>query len=247
MRNFILILFVCLAGTNFLTTDAKAFNAAGLGERLVNEGKALEEEGRYEEALAKYQQALQPRYCKFRTDEISARGSIRDLYIKWGKYEEARQATNWFTKGKKELKIATKEAVWEVDALIDYQKTGNPQKIIQHIEHLKKQYVASLPPNPWTGYTPIVVTKILYLYNLMGDHDDGIKFIDECMEFFKQQDIKKYGVYKPGHADEEYLKIREGFEQDKAESFKGCAGKKPGEVCMGRATKALIESDYFPW
>ena len=33
----------------------------------------------------------------------------------------------------------------------------------------------------------------------------------------------------------EYLKVREAFEQDKAE------GKK------GRATQVLIQSDYFPW
>jgi len=45
----------------------------------------------------------------------------------------------------------------------------------------------------------------------------------------------------------EYLKVREAFEQDKAAGFKGCANQKPGEVCMGHATKALIDSDYFPW
>ena len=45
----------------------------------------------------------------------------------------------------------------------------------------------------------------------------------------------------------EYLKVREAFEKDKAEGFKGCVGAKPGEACMGRATKTLIQSDYFPW
>ena len=53
----------------------------------------------------------------------------------------------------------------------------------------------------------------------------------------------------------EYLLIREAFLQDKAEGLKGCLNAKPHqteggqveEVCMGRATKALIQSDYFPW
>ena len=91
------------------------------------------------------------------------------------------------------------------------------------------------------------VSNILRLRDTIGDYDAGIKFVDECINYFKKADIEKSGVYKPGRVDNEFVKIREAFEQDKAEGKKGCVGKKPGEVCMGRATKAIIQSDYFPW
>ena len=73
---------------------------------------------------------------------------------------------------------------------------------------------------------------ILRLYDAIGDHDAGIKFIDENLAYFR---TGKAGDPKPGKVDAEYMKIREAFKKDKAEGTKS------------RATKALIQSDYFPW
>lgn len=70
------------------------------------------------------------------------------------------------------------------------------------------------------------------LYDTIGDYDAGIAFIDEILAYFR---TGKAGDPKPGWVDAEYMKVREAFEQDKAQGTKG------------RATKALIQSDYFPW
>lgn len=224
-----------------------ASNQAVIGERLAIEGYELEKQGKFDQALAKYQESLNPQYNKARWEEGSGRSGIRRLYIKWGKYEKAREATKWFLESKKELKNPTKELVWEVDALIEYQKTGNPQKILEHIEYLKKQYAVSLPPKPWNGGTPTITGKLFRFYNLIGDHNSGIKLIDESFKVFREYDMKKYGKPKLGRTDAAYQSVRDGFERDKVEGFKGCAQSPPGVVCMGHATYAMIQSREFSW
>ena len=223
---------------------AHASNQAVIGERLAIEGYELEKQGKFDQALAKYQESLDPQYNKARWEEGSGRSGIRRPYIKSGKYEEAREATKWFLEGKKKLKNPTKELVWEVEALIEFQKTGNPQKILEHIEYLKKQYAVSLPPKPWNGGTPTITGKLFRFYNLIGDHDAGIALVDASIDMFRNTSKGKYDPIKAG---DPYLKVREGFERDKAEGFKGCAQSPPGVICMGHATRALIQSREFSW
>lgn len=220
----------------------------GVTHQLEQEGRALVKEERYQEAEQKFIAADDSRYWLYQgRPNGMARGWLRDLYKYEGRFEEALDNLNY------ELKLSpTNQSSLDEKALhetlIKYRDQGDEKVIYGLVDIIKTQYVQRIPPG---GYDPIAslrpLSNILRLYNTIGDHDAGIKMLDECLEYFKRQDIEKYGAYKPGHVDEAYMKVRAGFEQDKAEGFKGCAGQKPGEVCMGHATKALIDSDYFPW
>jgi hypothetical protein len=86
-------------------------------------------------------------------------------------------------------------------------------------------------------------------YGLHNSSKDILSVNSAAEAWEKYQDLRnkrqaEWHDYKFAY---EYLKIREAFEQDKSEGRKSCVGAKTGEVCMGRATKALIQSDYFPW
>ncbi|HCM42306.1 MAG TPA: hypothetical protein DIS66_03200, partial [Candidatus Omnitrophica bacterium] len=119
---------------------------------------------------------------------------------------------------------------------------------------------------PPKGADPWYVAILVHVYDALGDYDSGIKLIDDVFLLIASKDPTYSRPESSAHAEvlmkeekasgkssyshkieREYLLIREAFEQDKAEGKKGCVGKKPGEVCLGRATQALIQSDYFPW
>ncbi len=213
---------------------------------IENKAREFAKSGKFKEALSKYEEAIQPEYLSRETDKATAMGALIHIHSWIQNYDEALRKVEWFFKNSvtgKPTESALEEYA-ELEALKKYQESGNPISVLEFINKLQSKWKNKLPP---LGYDPTLVSTLLRLYNTIGDHDAGIKFIDECIEYFKQQDIKKYGKYKPGHADDEFLKVRAAFEQDKKESFKGCAKSKVGEVCMGRATKALIQSDYFPW
>ena len=234
-------------------TSLSNFEKIRITHQLEREGRALVRQGLYTKAEQKFIEADDPKYWlhKGRPNGM-ARGWLRDVYGMQGKYEVILKNLA-LENPKIGLTIISgyqprlDEKV-KYEALIKYRDELREEPIREVIKVLKTQYLKLLPPQDYDSIASLrPISTILRLYNTIGDHDAGIAYIDECMAYFKQQDIKKYGEYRPGKADREYLKVREAFEQDKAEGFKGCAGKKPGEVCMGRATKAIIQSDYFPW
>jgi integrase len=134
--------------------------------------------------------------------------------------------------------------VKEYLAMMKLQESNDSEAVVRHINLIKTKYKNLMPPFGYDLSGIRHITTILRLHNTIGDHDAGIAFIDEILAYFR---TGKAGDPKPGRVDAEYMKVREAFEQDKVEGFKGCAGSPPGQVCMGRATKALIQSDYFPW
>lgn len=215
---------------------------------IERKADALAESGRLDEALALYQEAIKPQYINQRHEKSTAIGAMQDIYVWKGDYDKALEMINWFVDvpGREPTLVAL-EKKREIEALQNYQKTGDPAMILQHIQDIHVNYKAQLPPAGYGINSETPISVLIRLYNTIGEHNLPIKLIDDCLEYFKQQDIKKYGEHRPGDGTAAYLKVREALERDKAEGFKGCAGKKPGEVCMGYATKALIESDYFPW
>jgi tetratricopeptide (TPR) repeat protein len=232
---------------------------------LEKQARRLAEAGNVDEAIDLYQQAIRPEYISQDHQKSTAIGSMMEIY-KWKQnYGKALEMADWFSNAS--AMVPEKR---EIVALEEFQETGNARKVYEHIELLNKENQGEIPPHGRGLESELLISDILRLYNTIGDHDAGIKFIDECMEYLyyrKSPDSKRVNtskeayryVIEPGEKTPhrldwlfykdlwEYLKIREAFEQDKADGFKGCANSKPGEVCMGKATKALIESDYFPW
>jgi len=164
------------------------------------------------------------------------------------KYEESLKRWQWF------IDFNPKGNSWvpqklELEALLEAQRTGNTATLYEHIKYLKERNQKWMPPKGYHTSTAGVASVIIQIYDHIGDQDGGIAFCDEmirsCLNGIscKSAETKKMA----GTRRDPYFLIKQAFEQDKAEGFKGCLDAKPGDACMGRATKALIQSDYFPW
>ncbi len=215
-------------------------------EQIIKEGSTLVEEGRYEEAIKKYKEALNPSVLNEERDKGNAIYYIEKVYKLQGKYEEALKELQW------SINENSNGTGWfdeklELEALIKARDTNSTQPIYEHIEYLKKKYKDQLPPNAG-AYSDIVATAIIRLYDHIGDFDGGIQFVEgffkRCADGITCKGEERKLAYTPKHP---YFPIKQAFLQDKAEGQPSCIDAKPGEVCMGRATKALIQSNYFPW
>ena len=198
----------------------------------------LEKKGLYEEAIAKYQEALDPSLINYEADKCMANGGIRNIHQKQGKLELAFQETQWFLSlNPNKSEYLDKKA--ELDALIKTKETNSTEPIYQYIDYLKQKYHKQLPPHACDSWAS---ARIIYAYDYVGDYEAGVQFAEEALKYWK-----KIGPGNPYQLGNPYFQVKQAFEQDRKDGFKGCLDAKPGEVCMGRATQALIQSDYFPW
>lgn len=215
-------------------------------QAILKAGRKLIKADDFEGALERFNEALNAKYIKTDFDRTQAISSKTDLYVLWGKYSEALEEDDWIFQRTPDHQYSIAKHK-EILALIEWEKTKNNKITYDYISWLKNHFREQIPPISYKGYHTTVISTILRLYNTIGDHDAGIAFIDECLNFFKDRKEARGEKFVPGKNYNEYLKVRKAFENDKAEGFKGCLDAKPGEVCMGHATKALIQSDYFPW
>lgn len=231
---------------------------------LEQQGRTLAESGRLDQALHCYQEAIKPENIIYEHEKSTAIGAMTEIY-KWkGEYDNALKTYQWFFRGGKSNKSSLTEKR-EIEVLIDYQKNHDSKVITDFIETLKKENADRLPPTAYysTG-TDIIISDILRLYDTIGDYDGGIVYVDSILNYAFSQNPKIERFISSKMAEDymnqlnaqkkradgyaykilrEYLLIREAFEQDKAEGKKG--SMKEGK--LGRATLALIKSDYFPW
>ncbi len=231
---------------------------------LQREAKRLENEGRYDEALEKYRQSTHPSLVEYEREKSVALGAIVNIYQLQGKYGLALEELGWFKRrNPKHLFYVSKKR--EIDAQIYYEKKGDKKLIYELISDIQNEHADRLPPKGWIVGSDMYISTILRLYDFIGDYDAGISYIDEVMVYSQNYDKaqgENYEIYNLIKTSEqaadcaglnifpvknrrpewrackwirEYLLVREAFEKDKAEGTKG------------RATKALIQSDYFPW
>ncbi len=215
-------------------------------EQLIHEGNVYVEQGQFDEALSKYNEALKPSVLNDERDKGNAIYYIEKVYKLQGKYEKALKKLQWSIDQNPNGKGWINEKL-ELEALIKARDTNSPQPIYDHIEYLKKKYKDQLPPNAG-AYSDTIAAAIIRLYDYIGDHDQGIEFVagflKRCADGLTCKGEERKLAYTPKHP---LFSIKQAFEQDKTESFKGCINSKPGEVCMGKATKALIQSHNLPW
>ncbi|MFA7255270.1 MAG: hypothetical protein WC133_04125 [Candidatus Omnitrophota bacterium] len=214
---------------------------------IENEGFRLAEEGFYDAAIAKYHEALAPRFIQEEGDRCHPLYGIMNVHRLQGKFDEALQEARWFLKinPKKE---EYKDNQLELKALLEAQNTKLKIPIFQYVVYLFGKYKKLLPPIKYDGnYVPIIASRIIFCYGWSGDADRGIAFLDKIINYFASGKAGRRAKERAFTMRNPYFVIRQAFEQDKKEGFKGCLESKPGDACMGRAIKALIQSDYFPW
>jgi tetratricopeptide (TPR) repeat protein len=219
-------------------------------ECLIKEGSDLVEEGRYDQAIAKYKEAAKPELFLHDYDEDRPNLLMAEALEFQSKYEDALLVIDNILKKYPDRKGYDES--WdgkklELNALINARNTKSPEPIYKHIGYLKEKYKNQLPPNAGT-YSDVIASSIIRLYDHIGDFEKGAEFVNgflkRCADGVTCKDNERKLAYTSKHP---YFPIRAAFEQDKAEGFKGCVDAKPGGACMGRATKALIQSNHFPW
>lgn len=230
-------------------------------QAVLKTGRKLIKAGDFERALEKFDEALSPKYIKSDFDKTQATSSKVDLYVLEGQFQKALEEHSWIFERtpNHQYSIAKRK---EILALIEWEKTKDDKVIHDYVSFLKEHFREQIPPEGHKGYVNTIISTILRLYDTIGDHDAGIAYIDMILEWtFQDDDEFKHLRSKITNAAEatecagldifpvtkrhpdwrackwlrEYLLVREAFEQDKAEGTKG------------RATKALIQSDHFPW
>lgn len=238
--------------------------------QLESDGNKLEDSFQFDLAKEKYEQAIKiGKRMTPRQDYARPTSFYIRILQKEGKYEEALEEmgrlservpkNEYFDNRKKEL-----------EALIKARSESDAEPVRKYIKSIKEKYAERIPPKG--HWSEMEISVILRLYDTIGDYDAGLAYIDQIFDFLKQRRKEKgdksYVLYELKTSQEaiacmnrpkpnsdlngcrfmrDYLLVREGFERDKAEGRESCISVKPGEICMGRATKALIASDYFTW
>ncbi len=201
--------------------------------KIYHEAHWLEKQGRFEEAIKKYQEALDPELIDIERDKVHPLMGIVRIHQAQGEYELALQEMDWFLKlapGKDDYQRKKKE----IEVLISAKDENSPQSLYEFIQYYRKKYKESVPPNEITTYGEILFSSFVYLYDIIGDFDAGIALCDE----FRAKATQTPKVQN------EYLKIRKAFEEDEKAGRESFINK-PGQI--GRATRALMRSDYFSW
>ncbi len=213
-------------------------------DKLEKEGDALLRQGLYDEAYEKFKQADAPELKMKGFQDSMAKMLMRQACYLKGEYGKAlalltplveMNLTQWNWQDERR----------ELEAVIASRDTESREPLRGYIAYAKEKHKDEMPPRKYiVGITEGIDAAIIRCYDQMGDYDGGISYVDGILNYFKERDLKKYGKLKWGKADGAYLQVKLAFEQDKKEGKTGCMGK-PG--CVGRATKALVQSDYFPW
>lgn len=121
----------------------------------------------------------------------------------------------------------------KLNALIEWQKSGDKKMIYKFMEYINEKYRHWFPPHKLVPASTTYMADIAELYDLIGDYDNGIQWVES---FQKKASKNK-------RTQEEYKAVLRAFEESKRGMPKVCGDD--GKYCVGRATAVLIRSDYF--
>lgn len=242
IKRFIPIVFVVFFSFLILErnveAEEKGANVIWQRNEIENEARWLVKKGRYEEAILKFREATNPAILNHDYEASTARGLIFRLLNMHARFDEALQELQYFIKGNPNG-TGWVDAKLEIDALMESRATNSSEPVLKYIQYLKEKYQKDLPPK---GVRDSVATTIMRLYDYIGDYDEGIKFVESFLIFY--QKIGPGNPYQPANP---YFQVKQAFLEDKKENRKSFVGAPPGTCCIGRATKAIIHSNYFPW
>ncbi len=199
---------------------------------LEREGWFFAEQGLYEEALVKYRAALDPSLINYEHEESTARGAIREIYKRQGKFDKALQIINEIIE-KHPNEYALKERL-EILALIKSREIKNNKPIYEYIDYVKAKYSKCFPPNGYlVGESGIYIDDLIHLYDYMHDYDSGIALMDEVIKYMiKDKWMNNLGGRK---IIKEYTRVKEAWELN----------KKTGQ--HGHLQEVIRTSDVISW
>ena len=196
--SFLLLLFLMSLSLETVSAADDASHAdimaAIYGQhQLEQEGQELERIGNFSAAIEKYIQAVE--------FDLKINGDARGqpmAYIvgalqKEGKYVEALEKLKFLRTAHLTHEYYI-DWVKELEAIIEYEESGQKEIIYKHIEYLRNKYKAITPPNAYDQVFGITAIETnIRLYDTIGDYDAGIAFIDEILAYFRTGKAEREG------------------------------------------------------
>ena len=145
---------------------------------LVSYGNTLElgdkmtQSGQYDEALKQYHAALESKYIFTDAEKSESKERVVRTLLLLGRYEEALENWKWFDavyKRKESFEIKKSQ----IEALIQYRKTGNPKIILDFINQYEQKIKQS-----GLSYG-LLRANVIFMYDVIGAYDEGIAYMDE--------------------------------------------------------------------
>ncbi|OGX11286.1 MAG: hypothetical protein A2351_07585 [Omnitrophica bacterium RIFOXYB12_FULL_50_7] len=215
-----------------LASSKEAFSKIFQQGQIINQGTKFERQLRFGDAIAKYEEATSPQYLMEDRNKSYPLWRTNHIFRYQGEYQKALIGLDWFRQyGPKSNSLFEEEQ--KLKALIEWKNTGNKQSICEFINSIKNKYKDWFPPHKLVPISTTYMSDIAELYDLIGDYDSGIKWV----ESFREKDSKDK------RTQDEYAALLRAFEESKQGMPKICGDD--GKYCVGRATARLIQSDYF--
>lgn len=191
---------------------------------LEKTGQKLLKEKRFDEAIIKFQAAAEIDKELYGNELGGGYADMARAYEEQGKYELALERVSNLLKDRPNQESFV-DWKMKLEAFIKAEKERSNQPIYDYIKTYMEKYKKDLPPKKYWAQSAFYASKLIQLYDRIGDTQGGIAFVDKILAY------PKLGK----QAREEFLKIKQAFMVDKMQGAKG------------GATSAIIQSTYFPW
>lgn len=186
---------------------------------LQKEGGRLASLGLYDHAIVKFKESMNPTLLNDGGDVAGGILGIVRVYQRQGKFEEALKEYEYFLSHHlPENRDVVMDRKTELLSLLEWQKTGSPKSIYDHIRYLRNKYQKLMPPEDYVaGFSGGIISDIVHLYDYLGDADSAIAFMNTAIDYLNQG--KRKVVYS--FAIAEYERVKHAFELDKQTGQKG--------------------------
>ncbi len=254
MRNFVIFVSLTLSFSTLLeaglfqkrsvrnevqTSESRAedekFRKMFAQSELVRESGQLEQSFQLAKAVEIAKKATGTEYITTERDKGRPLMSVFLCEVYLQNYEAALEASSEYVRVSpgNDWGIEQKQ---KIEALIEWQKTGNKQPIYDWIEAAKKKNAQWLPPLNIVFHSTGIMIQFVELYDLLGDYDAAIDYIQP---FLKRHQAVRNNDYKIN----EHLSLIQALQESKQGLPKICIEN--GTVCLGRATAYIIKSKSF--
>lgn len=152
--------------------------------KLQKIGDALTQAGRHEEAEKQYYTAMNSKYVFTDNDKFELRERILRSQMLQGRYKEALGMWELLNAHvKNHVSLDKRKA--QLDALIQYQRTGDKSAVLDFVEAYKKgERIQRL--------STLGLANIVYMYEIVGENDRAIDYLDTYIADERSRNKSKY-------------------------------------------------------
>jgi hypothetical protein len=198
-----------------LASSGSSTKKSVLRYKILHEGDFFAAQGNYEKALSKFNEAMRSEYLNKESDKSAAQMRIVWAHKRQGKFNLAlKEHSEWLYNKHPNHELTIDEHL-ELVALVKAFETGNSTFLYEYISYLKNIYMKQLPPNGYaTGFSNIIINRIIHLYDYLNNYDAGITFVDDIIKYHTQHPDRNH---RSAHAKDvkEYARVKQAWELDK--------------------------------